>query len=196
MKVLALSPHTDDAELGCGGTLTRFVSEGAEVKCLIFSYADKEILKDEAEEALGILGVTDFQIFNFERRNFLQQRQEILQILYGYDKANHIDLVLTPSTVDLHQDHHVVTQETMRAFKRCTILGYELPWNNIQFTTNYFVRLQEADANKKIAALKCYDSQKNKHYFQEDFLLGLLKVRGTQIQAQYAEAFEVIRVVY
>jgi LmbE family N-acetylglucosaminyl deacetylase len=89
----------------------------------------------------------------------------------------------------------VITQEAIRAFKRSTILGYELPWNNIQFTTNYFVRLEEADVEKKLAALREYRSQADKDYFAESFMRGLLRVRGTQIQCENAEAFEAIRVV-
>jgi len=196
MKVLVLSPHTDDAELGCGGTMARLTSENADVTLFAFSYANREMLKEETREALGILGVRNYQILDFKVRDFPRQRQEILQVLYEYDKDNNPDLVLVPSRVDLHQDHQVLTQEAMRAFKRCTILGYELSWNNIQFTTNYFVRLAKEDSDRKIAALKCYHSQKDKYYFDEDFLRGLLKVRGAQIQTEFAEAFEVIRVVY
>ncbi|MCK4387918.1 MAG: PIG-L family deacetylase [Dehalococcoidia bacterium] len=195
MKAIVLSPHTDDGELGCGGTIARLVSQGAELTYLAFSAGKREVLRDETARALTVLGVSSYQILDFEIRKFLHYRQEILQILYDYNKSNRVDLVLTPSRIDLHQDHQVVTQEVMRAFKTCTILGYELPWNNIAFTTNYFVRLEKEDVEKKIKSLKCYDTQKDKYYFNEDFLRGLLKVRGTQIQTDCAEAFEAIRVV-
>lgn len=196
MNVLIVSAHTDDCELGCGGTVARLVKEGNNVRSLAFSYANQEILKSETATAMQILGVTDYTILDFELRNFLKHRQEILQILYEYDKKIDFDMVFVPARFDLHQDHQVVTQEATRAFKRCTVLGYELPWNNIQFTTNYFVRLQKTEVDKKVKALKCYDSQMKKNYFDEDFTRGLLKVRGVQVQTSFAEAFEVIRLVY
>jgi N-acetylglucosamine malate deacetylase 1 len=196
MNILAISAHTDDCELGCGGTIAKLVAEGNKVTSLAFSYANEETLKDETKNAMGLLGVENCTILNFEIRNFLKYRQEILQVLYEYDNDNEYDLIFIPARFDMHQDHQVITQEAMRAFKKCTLLGYELPWNNIQFTTNYFVRLQRMDVDKKIAALKCFHSQQEKNYFDGKFLLGLVRVRGVQIKTSYAEAFEAIRVVY
>jgi LmbE family N-acetylglucosaminyl deacetylase len=195
MNILLISSHTDDWELGCGGTVTRLVAEGNRATSLTFSYTNKAILKDESKSAMEIMGVTDYVILDYETRNFLKYRQDILQVLYDYNKNNNFDLVMVPARYDLHQDHQVVTQEAMRAFRGCTMLGYELPWNNIELKTNYFVRLQPSQVDKKIAAIRCYDSQREKRYFNEEFLRGLLKVRGIQIQAQYAEAFETIRIV-
>lgn len=194
-KILALSPHTDDVELGAGGTIAKLVEKCCQVNMFVFSWCDSKQNIETVEKASKILGITDLKIFDFERRRFPQQRQEILQILYDYNQMNEVDLVLTPATTDLHQDHGVVTNEAMRAFKQSTILGYEMPWNNIQMTTNSFIPLEEQHVKKKIEALQCYSTQKGKYYFTEDYFLSTLKMRGTQIQAKYAEAFEVIKFV-
>ena len=95
-----------------------------------------------------------------------------------------------------HQDHITVMKETLRAFKMCTILGYEQPWNNITFNTLSFVPLKEKHIKTKIEALKSYQTQKHRKYLNEDFIRGLAHTRGTQIEEEYAEAFEVIRWVY
>jgi len=74
-----------------------------------------------------------------------------------------------------------------------TLLGYEEPWNNISFNTSSFVPLEERHVRKKIDALKEYKTQMYRNYLNEDFIKGLAKTRGVQINKEYAEAFEVIR---
>ena len=196
-NVLVLSPHTDDAEIGAGGTIAHLVEKGYNVEMFAFSWCENKDNISSVKEASKILGIKEnnLKIFEFERRRFPRQRQEILQILYDHNRENGIDLVLTPTTTDLHQDHSVVTMEAMRAFKRTTILGYELPWNNIQITTSSFFPLEERHVEKKIKALQCYKSQVGRYYFTEDYFRSIVKMRGTQIQTKYAEAFEVIKFV-
>lgn len=194
-EVLALSPHTDDAELGAGGTLSKLKRNGAEITIFGFS-APRDVNKKEFRASTDILGADDIEIFGFETRRFLSSRQDILQILYDYNQKHQPDLVLTPSTNDLHQDHQVVTEEAMRAFKSSTVLGYELPWNNIHFDQNCFIELEQPNVDMKLEMLSKYKSQiGRRNYFEEDYLRGLVRTRGVQIDSQYAEGFEVIRLV-
>ena len=104
-------------------------------------------------------------------------------------------IVFLPSTFDTHQDHQVVSQEGFRAFKKVTILGYELPWNNLTFTTNCFIPLQEEHVNKKLNSLQCYISQMGRDYISKDFLKSVMRTRGGQMGKKYAEAFELIRLL-
>lgn len=192
-EVLALSPHTDDAELGAGGTLHKLRENGTEITIFGFS-APLERNRTEFKNSAEVLSPQQIEIFDFETRRFLQDRQDILQLLYDYNEEYSPDVVLTPSTNDLHQDHQVVTEEAMRAFKDCTLLGYELPWNNIHFDQNGFIELNEKNVSMKIEMLRKYESQIGRRdYFEEDYLRGLLRTRGVQIGSQYAEGFEVIR---
>jgi LmbE family N-acetylglucosaminyl deacetylase len=103
------------------------------------------------------------------------------------------ELVLLPSTNDTHQDHQAISQEGFRAFKKTSMIGYEMPYNNLNFSTNLFVVLEEAHVNRKIEALKCYKSQVGKIYATSDFIASLAMVRGTQIGVKHAESFEIIR---
>jgi LmbE family N-acetylglucosaminyl deacetylase len=98
-----------------------------------------------------------------------------------------------PNCNDIHQDHQTIYAEGLRAFKQTTILGYELPWNNLTFTTNTFIKLSEENVKTKIAALKEYKSQSSRTYLNDDFIHSLAKTRGVQIGSEYAEAFELIR---
>lgn len=204
MKILILSPHTDDAELGAGGTLTRFREEGHTFSWVVFSSAEESLpkglpantLRTEFKEVVSELGIENYKLFDFKVRYLFEQRQVILEELVRLRKTYHPDLVLTPSTYDHHQDHQVVSAETIRAFKNhASIIGYELPWNHTQFVNPLLVRLQERHMEKKWAILSKYQSQiiQGRSYFSKEFIYGLARVRGCQCGAKYAESFEVIR---
>jgi hypothetical protein len=97
---------------------------------------------------------------------------------------------------DFHQDHQIVANEMVRAFKTsASILSYELPWNHIGFDTQLFIKLTEKHIEEKYELLRNYKSQvlKNRPYFSKEFIFGLAKTRGVQCDSKYAEAFEVIR---
>lgn len=200
-RILVVSPHTDDGELGCGGSIARFVDEGDEVIYMALSCCEKsvppeyppDILRCEVTSATRILGIRETVLFDYEVRDFPQHRQAILDTLITVRKQYNPEFVFTPSSFDTHQDHKTVREETLRAFKGCTILGYEQPWNNITFNTMAFIRLDETHINRKVEALNCYETQKNRVYLNNDFIRGLALTRGTQIEEQYAEAFEVIK---
>lgn len=202
-RVLALSPHTDDGELGCGGSIARLVEEGIEVYYVALSACEKsvpgeyppDILKREVRKATKILGVdeSNLLLYDFEVREYPTLRQKILDVLIEIRDEVKPEWVFTPSSFDTHQDHKVTREETLRAFKKYTILGYEQPWNNITFNTTCFIRLEKRHVDKKIAALKCYESQMDKAYMEEKFIRSLARTRGVQIDSEYAEAFEVIR---
>lgn len=202
-KILVLAPHTDDGELGCGGAIAKFIEDGMKVYYAAFSVAEKsvpdefpkDILETEVKKATEILGIpkSNLIIYRYGVRTFSYHRQEILEDLFSLRRELQPDLIFMPSLNDLHQDHKVIAEETIRAFKRFTILGYEEPWNNISFDTISFIPLEERHIQKKIEALKCYETQKYRNYLNEEFIKGLAKTRGTQIEVEFAEAFEVIR---
>jgi N-acetylglucosamine malate deacetylase 1 len=202
-RILVLSPHTDDGELGCGGSIAKFAGEGKQVYYAALSTCEKsvpkglpkDILEKEVKAATKTLGIPkeNLMLYKYEVREFPRLRQEILETLLQIREKVKPDIVFTPSSFDTHQDHEVVRQETLRAFKMSSILGYEQPWNNITFNTTSFIPLEEKQIKKKIAALQCYESQKNRTYLTEEYIRSLAQTRGVQINAKYAEAYEVIR---
>jgi LmbE family N-acetylglucosaminyl deacetylase len=200
-RILIISPHTDDGELGCGGSIARFVEEGYEIFYAALSCCEKsvpkeyppDILKIEVNKATKTLGIADPILFEYEVREFPRYRQEILDTLIQLRNDIKPDIVFTPSSFDTHQDHKTTREETLRAFKQCTILGYEQPWNNITFQSLAFISINRDHIQKKIAALQCYETQKHRSYLNPDFIKGLAHTRGTQIEEEFAEAFEVIK---
>ena len=194
-KALVLSPHTDDAELGCGGTIAKLVEEGWAVHVIYFSAVRTRFprLVNEAENSARILGMS-YEILDFNTRYFPRDRQDILQILHDHSRKENYNLVFTPTTTDIHQDHGVVTTEAKRIFRKCTLLGYELPWNNLDVSLNCFIPLEKRHIKKKISALECYNTQKKHPYFDKKFLESVVKMRGVQLSTPFAEGFETIKV--
>ncbi|HQI69630.1 MAG TPA: PIG-L family deacetylase [Bacteroidales bacterium] len=205
-KILVLAPHTDDGELGCGGSIAKLVEDNNHVKCVAYSIAEdsvpegfeKNAVADEFIQAMKILGLKQEDIIYhaYKVRHFPEFRQEILQTLVELNKSFSPDLVFVPSLHDIHQDHQVIANEGLRAFKKISILGYEMPWNNIIFETRCFIKLEKHHIQKKIDALNCYKTQKHRSYLNKDFIWGLATTRGTQFENDYAEAFEVIRWIF
>lgn len=205
-KVLVLAPHTDDGELGAGGTIAKLIEAGADVYYAAFSTAEqsvpdgfpKDILKTEVKKATLKLGIKpeNLIIYNYEVRKLNYVRQEILESLIALRKQINPELIFLPSLNDIHQDHTTVAQEGLRAFKQKTILGYELIWNNLTFSTSCFVKLDARHVQRKCEALKEYSSQQHRDYISEQFITSLAKTRGVQIGCEYAEAFELIRLIF
>lgn len=202
-RILVLAPHTDDGEFGCGASIAKFISDEKEVYYAAFSLAEesvpspypKNILEIEVKAATNELGILpdNLLLFRYRVRRFAQFRQEILEDLVKLNNDLKPDLVFMPSLNDLHQDHTTIAHEGLRAFKKTSILCYELPWNNISFATNCFIPFTEVELELKLKALNFYNSQKNRSYASEDYIRGLAITRGTQIGSRYAEVFEVIR---
>ena len=204
-KLLLLAPHTDDGEFGCGGTLAKLIEQGVEVHYAAFSVCEhtvprhlpRDLLASELRTACRILGISDenTHVFRYPVRQFPEFRQQILDDLIELKRNIGPDLILLPSQFDTHQDHQVMAQEGFRAFKDVTLLGYEMPWNNLTFTTSCFSILTQRHLDKKIAAMQAYESQRIRPYADAEILTALARTRGIQIKETYAEAFEVLRLI-
>jgi len=198
-KVLALAPHTDDIELGCGGFLSKLKKENSniEIDAISFSSAQPLSIGDPVEEfksAMSILDI-DGEFLDFTPRVFHQQRQDILDYLWNRNQDNKYDLVLCPSSYDNHQDHQVIQQECFRAFKKTSIFGYEMPWNNRTFSTDIFVKLNRQSIDTKYKMVDCYKTQGERVFMSKDYIYDIARTRGLQVGTKYAEAYEVIRAV-
>jgi LmbE family N-acetylglucosaminyl deacetylase len=206
-RFLMLAPHTDDVELGCGGTIARLLEEKErEIHVAVFSTAAESVpkgfprnaLKKEFYDAMKVLGVKKdrLAVYDYSVRKLSYSRQDVLEELVKLHKSLQPDMVFLPSSEDLHQDHQTLYNEGLRAFKDVTLWGYELVWNTITFPTRGFVTLEKRHLEKKWEALQAYKTQfaAKRPYFSYDYIMGLAKVRGIQVKSEYAEAFDVIRV--
>ena len=202
-RVLVLAPHTDDGEFGAGGTIARLVEGGAEVRYVAFSIATRSLpegfapdtLAREVREATAELGIAEslLDVHDFDVRTFPANRQEILELLIGLWEDWRPDAVFQPSLHDIHQDHQTIAAEGLRAFKRTTILGYEIPWNQFSFSKQAYVVLEERQLDAKVRALGCYRSQQHRNYANEEYIRNLARTHGIEIGRPFAECFEVVR---
>ena len=201
--ILVLAPHTDDLEFGCGASVSKHIEEENDVFCAAFSACKQSVRKEFPEDILiteikaasAILGIKkeNLILFDYDVRTFNYKRQEILDDILKLKKDINPDIVFIPALTDLHQDHYTIAHEGFRAFKFCSLLSYELPWNNLSFNTAAFMKLEEKFINKKIEAINEYESQAHKSYSNAEFVKSLARTRGVQINTRYAECFEVIR---
>ncbi len=204
-NAVVLAPHTDDGELGCGGTMARLVEAGCEVRYVAFSIATRSLppgfepdtLAREVRQATAELGIPEehLTVHDFDVRTFPEHRQEILELLVALWEELRPDVVFQPSHHDVHQDHQTIAQEGLRAFKRTTIFGYEVPWNNFDFSYGAYVSLEERHLERKVAALSCYASQQHRRYADPAYVRNLARVHGVNVNREYAECFQVYRIV-
>ena len=124
-----------------------------------------------------------------------ERRQEILELLIAVWEEWTPDAVFMPSLRDIHQDHQVIAAEGLRAFKRTTVLGYEIPWNNFNFDHQAYVGLEERHVEQKVAALARYASQQHRNYANPEYIRSLARTHGINVNREYAEVFEVYRIV-
>ena len=204
-RVLVLAPHTDDGEFGCGGTMARLVDAGTEVRYVAFSIATKSLpegfppdtLAREVCEVMVEIGIFEsgFVVHDFEVCTFPERRQEILELLIALWEEWASDAVFMPSLRDIHQDHQVIAAEGLRAFKRTTILGYEIPWNNFNFDYQAYFALEKEHVERKVRALAKYESQQHRRYSDPEYIWNVARTHGINVNREYAEVFEVYRVV-
>lgn len=203
-KILILSPHTDDAEIGAGGAICQLAKDN-DLYHAAFSFAKESLLPGFADDATEkeffasakYIGIPKDKCYtlDYKVRVFSENRQRILEDLVSLKRAIEPDVVITTSSFDTHQDHKVLYEESFRAFKDRTILGYEMPSNNRSFAPNLFVPLSDQALKKKIELVNIYQSQVVKFPGLENLIRSLAVCRGYQIKKEYAEAFEVIRLL-
>jgi LmbE family N-acetylglucosaminyl deacetylase len=185
--------------------MARMVDAGVDVRYVAFSIATRSLppgfppdtLARECAEATAELGLPagNLTVHDFDVRTFPGHRQEILELLVALWEEWRPDVVFQPSLHDVHQDHQTIAQEGLRAFKRTTILGYEIPWNNFDFAYQCYLALEQPQLDRKVAALERYASQAHRRYSDPEYIRNVARTHGINVNREYAEVFQVYRVV-
>ena len=199
-KVCFIGAHPDDIELGCGALIAR-ISGKTDVRCVTFSNNQKNpLLKNLVEEhyaSMQTLGVPRERVdlLDFETRRFQEHRQEILEAMIGIMRQDDPDIVFVHTKSDVHQDHGVLTQEALRAFRGRTVLGFDVIRSSYGFFPDFLVGVDETDVQKKLDALACYTTYEGKYYFSPDVTRATLIRNGAICERPYAEGFDILRIV-
>lgn len=199
MTVLCVGSHPDDIELGCGGVIGKLREQKAKVFGYVATRHSVRFVKlgmcGELREAWKQLGISEVEASqNFKPREF--DRQKLLDELIKVRNYVQPDLVFTHGSSDNHQDHSTVHEESKRAFKHSSIMGYSFQWNEVHPNNNRaYYSLLESHVDNKLKALSYYKTQKHRSYFNLDYQRSLLVSMGMAINKPFAEAFEVIRLI-
>lgn len=193
-NVIVFAPHPDDAEIGCGGLLSMLSLEEVSIHVLTCEPVDR---KREAEAGAMTLGIplAHVSIHYFPQHELPENSQKLLQLMECM-RGTWETLVLVPAEGDNHQDHRAVFDAACRAFRGYSILGYEIPRSNWDFSPTVYFPLTEAAVERKVKAVRAHSSQVCKQFMSEEVLRGTLAMRGAQIGVHYAEAYEGVRAIF
>jgi N-acetylglucosamine malate deacetylase 1 len=198
-RIIAIAPHIDDVELGAGATVSRLAktNEVYYVGLSLPPLVESDTFMQEFEASSKILGLDPSRqiLRDYDPRNLFDSRLDILQLFFDLNKELRPDLVFIPNSKDIHQSHEVVHAEARRAFKFTTMLGYELPWNSMDFSMDVFITLTREDVDTKVAAINAFETQKKRLFFSNEIVGDLARVRGKQVGHEYAECFELVRLI-
>jgi len=198
--VLFLGAHPDDIELGCGALLHHIVGQ-TDVLCVTLSDNQKNPpLKNvvrELYESMAVLCVPKEKVVvqEFTTRKFPDMRQEILEYMLEIRREFKPEIVFTHTRQDIHQDHNVVTEEALRAYRGITVLGYDVVRSSYGFFPHFLVEVTAEDVEKKIAALSMYETYHDKYYFDADLLRATMVRHGALAECPFAEGFDILRIV-
>lgn len=199
-RVLFVGAHPDDIELGCGA-LIHHILPFSEVRCVTLSDNQKNpALKNVVQEmyaSMAVLGVPreNITVEQFTTRNFPEARQEILEYLLKLRRDFKPEIVFVHSKQDIHQDHNVVTEEALRAYRGTTVLGFDVVRSSYGFFPHFLVEVTEEDVEKKIEALQQYTTYADKYYFDPAVLRATMVRHGALAERSYAEGFDILRIV-
>jgi LmbE family N-acetylglucosaminyl deacetylase len=196
-RVLCLGAHSDDLEIGCGGTIRRLVQAypRVEVRWQVFSAPGprrREAQRSAKELLTGSKGAR-IEIRDFRESYFPEEWGAIKDVFEKTKKQFEPDLIFTHWRDDRHQDHRVLSDLAWNTFRNHTILEYEIPkYDGDLGNPNIYVALDAELCQQKIAAiLRHFRTQATRHWFTQETFLGLMRLRGIECgpRAGYAEAF-------
>jgi LmbE family N-acetylglucosaminyl deacetylase len=196
-RLLVIGAHSDDIEIGCGGTILKLVEQGAiSAICWVVLSGNGERGAEAESSAHALLnGAVDKRVIvrDFKDGFFPYDGGEIKAFFETLKEEISPDIILTHQRQDLHQDHRVSSELTWNTFRDHLILEYEVPkYDGDMGSPNLFVPLDDDVCRQKVAhLLDHFASQRDKRWFREDLFSGLLRLRGMECQSptSYAEAF-------
>ena len=203
LRLLCLGAHSDDIEIGCGGTILRLLAENrAEVDWVVFSASAVRAREARRSASLFLSKAKSSRVTvkRFRDGFFPAQFAAIKTEFEGLKRRPSPDVILCPSRFDAHQDHRAVAELAWNTFRDHLILEYEIPkYDGDLGAPGFFVPLSEKTCIQKIEfLLKAFRSQAGRTWFGEDTFRSLLRLRGIESNAPegLAEAFYCRKVVF
>ncbi len=199
-RVLAIGAHPDDIEIAAGAALAKMRDAGYLIQGLVLTGGERggraEVRPGEARRGGEFLGLEAVSVENYSDTRLESEAADVTDSIEAMVNHFRPDIIFTHSAHDLHQDHRTVYEATLRATRSTpvTILCYESPSVTDEFRPTYFMDVCQY-AEVKIHAMREHWDQREKPYMKEAVVRGKLAFRGAQAKVDYAEGFEVQRML-
>lgn len=193
-RILCLGAHSDDIEIGCGGTLLKLARERPDIHVTWIVFSGQGPRAREARASARTF-LKDFDqsrvVLKQFKISFFPYQAERIKSFFEQLKKVEPDLVFTHYRDDRHQDHRVLSDLAWNTWRNHLILEYEIPkYDGDLGCPNMFVPLSKQMAEEKVGHIsRFFQTQSNKHWFEEQTFLSLMRLRGMECAAQYAESF-------
>jgi LmbE family N-acetylglucosaminyl deacetylase len=196
-RILCLGAHSDDIEIGCGGSILWLLSQvrSAEVLWIVFSGSERRAreARYSAERFLEAAAMREVRVENFRDGFFPYDGERLKEYFESLKGLFYPDLILAPSREDFHQDHRLVAELTWNTFRSHLILEYEIiKYDGDLGRPNLYIPLSKEICSAKVRILQeAFQSQVGRSWFTEDAFRAIMRIRGIECDAeeQYAEAF-------
>jgi LmbE family N-acetylglucosaminyl deacetylase len=197
LRILCLGSHSDDIEIGCGGTLLKLIESHPQVsvRWVVFSATEARAIEAQTSAMKFLEGAADkeVEVKSFRDGFFPYLGYDIKQYFEELKRRYSPDLIFTHYRDDRHQDHRLISDLTWNTYRDHLILEYEIPkYDGDLGSPNCFVQLDQAICRRKVQSIvELFQTQHNRHWFTEDTFFSLLRLRGIESGAQsgYAEGF-------
>jgi LmbE family N-acetylglucosaminyl deacetylase len=197
LRVLFLGAHSDDIEIGCGGTVLELLRArpNVEIRWVVFSAPGVrgDEARNAAERFIGARAADAVELHEFRDGFFPVQLEQVKETFESIARSFAADVVFTHRREDRHQDHRTLSDLAWNTFRRALILEYEIPkWDGDLGIPNTFLPLTRESADRKIQLLMdAFATQRSKDWFDENTFRGLMRLRGMECRAPsgFAEAF-------
>jgi LmbE family N-acetylglucosaminyl deacetylase len=199
LSVLCLGAHSDDIEIGVGGTILTLLAKGVRLDvhwCVLSAVGERRAeARNSAECFLGTAASCSIALGEFQDSMFPSQSREIKAWLLELRTKVDPDVIFTHSRNDQHQDHREISRLTTNVFRDHLVMEYEIPkWDGDLCRRNAYVPLSEDTLDRKVALLlDHFGTQRSKDWFDADTFRGLARLRGIECRApnRFAEAFTI-----
>jgi LmbE family N-acetylglucosaminyl deacetylase len=194
-RILCIGAHSDDIEIGAGGTILGWIAGGAQVdvRWCIASSPDAREAEARASANAFLSGASSFELVFGDLRDGrlpsdYPRAKDWVETLAAGPRP---DVILTHRHDDAHQDHRLLCELTWNTFRDDLILEYEIPkWDGDLGRPNLYIPVDKTVLDRKVSLLeRHFSSQRSKDWFDEETFRGLARIRGIECRTQYAEAF-------
>jgi LmbE family N-acetylglucosaminyl deacetylase len=203
LRLLCIGAHSDDLEIGCGGTVLTWLASlpAVEVTWMVLSAEGDRATeaRRSADKLLARASARKIIIANYRDGYLQSQYADVKEFFEDTKRQTNPDIIFTHWLHDRHQDHRFAAELTWNTWRNHLVLEYEIPkYEGDLASPNTYVSIPAPLARRKVSHLdRHFSSQRSKDWFVEDNFLALMRIRGLECRSPsgFAEAFHARKMV-